>query len=121
MKDLLDIFKALADRQRLRALMLLQGGELCVCQIIAVLGLAPSTVSKHLTVLKAAGLVEDRKVGRWVYYRWPNDRAAPAVRASLRLARTHLAGDDTAKQDRRALARVMKSDPEDLCRLQRPS
>lgn len=63
------VTKALGDVQRLRILSLLERGELCVCQIIEVLGLAPSTVSKHLSLLSAAGLLEMRKEGRWAYYR----------------------------------------------------
>jgi len=54
MKSVLQITKALADRQRVRMLLLLQGRELCVCQVIAVLDLAPSTISKHLSILSAA-------------------------------------------------------------------
>jgi len=49
--------------------MMLSGGELCACQIIEMLGLAPSTVSKHMSILRQAGLVETRKEGRWIYYR----------------------------------------------------
>lgn len=63
------VTKALGDMQRLRILSLLEGGELCVCQLIEVLGLAPSTVSKHLSLLSVAGLLEMRKEGRWAYYR----------------------------------------------------
>ena len=63
-----NITKALADENRIRALMMLTRGELCVCQIIEMLGLAPSTVSKHMYILKQAGLVKTRKEGRWIYY-----------------------------------------------------
>ncbi len=65
----LDILKALSDTQRLRVLLLLRHGELCVCKITDFLNLAPSTVSKHMSVLKQAGLVESRKDSRWVYFR----------------------------------------------------
>lgn len=61
--------KAFADRSRLRILKLLQRDELCVCQIAAILGLDQSTVSRHLAVLRNAGIVEDRREGRWTYYR----------------------------------------------------
>ncbi|MEM1211006.1 MAG: metalloregulator ArsR/SmtB family transcription factor [Planctomycetota bacterium] len=69
MKQSLDILKALADETRLRVVMLLDGRELCLCQLVEVLDLAPSTVSKHLSVLHGAGLVRMRKQGRWHYYR----------------------------------------------------
>jgi len=63
------ITKALSDPHRVRALMALRRGELCLCQLIDLFALAPSTVSKHLSILKQAGLVESRKDGKWVYYR----------------------------------------------------
>jgi DNA-binding transcriptional ArsR family regulator len=63
------VTKALSDSNRVRALMTLRNGELCVCQIIELLELAPSTVSKHMSILKQAGLVDSRKDSRWVYYR----------------------------------------------------
>jgi DNA-binding transcriptional ArsR family regulator len=62
------VFKAVADATRARILKMLTHGELCVCQIVAVLGLSQSTVSKHLWVLKTARLIQDRKDGRWVFY-----------------------------------------------------
>ena len=60
--------KALANPARLRILAMLDSGELCACQIIAVLGLAPSTVSRHIAELRAAGLLTERKDGRWGHY-----------------------------------------------------
>ena len=69
MREFIDINKALSDESRVRALLALRDQELCVCQLIELLGLAPSTVSKHMTILKQAGLVEGRKDGRWIYYR----------------------------------------------------
>ena len=69
MRETIDIAKALSDANRVRALMLLTDGSLCVCQIIEFLGLAPSTVSKHLALLRQAGLVLDEKRGQQVFYR----------------------------------------------------
>ena len=68
-EDLIKITKALSDPNRIRILIALKGGELCVCQIIELIGLAPSTVSKHIFLLKYAGFVESRKKGQWIYYR----------------------------------------------------
>ena len=65
MKEVLAITNALADESRLRALMALTRGRLCVCQIADLLQLAPSTVSKHLSILRQGGLVESQKKGRW--------------------------------------------------------
>ena len=69
MKKILNITKALADENRLRALRMLRDGEMCVCRIIEMLKLAPSTVSKHMSILKHADLVETRRAGKWTYYR----------------------------------------------------
>jgi len=69
MKATARLFKALSDETRLRILALLQGGELCVCDLMAVLELPQSTVSRHLATLRNAGLVEDRRQGVWMYYR----------------------------------------------------
>ncbi len=63
------LFKALADRTRLRILCLLQAGEICVCDIHGSLGLPQPTVSRHLAYLRRAGLVSGRKEGLWVHYR----------------------------------------------------
>jgi len=62
------VFKAISVPARIRVLKMLNKYELCVCQIVAVLGLSQSTVSKHLWILKSARLIQDRKDGRWVFY-----------------------------------------------------
>ena len=70
MKDVLSVTKALSDGNRLRTVMALRDMiELCVCQVTEMLGLAPATVSRHMSILQNAGLVESRKNGRWVFYR----------------------------------------------------
>ena len=71
MREFMSITKALADENRIRTLLALRQGELCVCQITELFGLAPSTISKHLSILFQAGLVESRKDGRWFYYQLP--------------------------------------------------
>ena len=63
------LFKALGDETRLRVVALLSHGELCVCHIEAALGLSQPTASRHLSVLRSAGVVEPRREGTWVYYR----------------------------------------------------
>lgn len=69
MKNLAKIFKALSAETRLRILALLTHGELCVCDLMAVLQLPQSTVSRHLAYLRNTGLVVDRREGAWMYYR----------------------------------------------------
>lgn len=64
------LFKALADPTRLRSVVLLEReGELCVCELTHALGVAQPKISRHLAVLRAAGLVLDRRQGQWIYYR----------------------------------------------------
>ena len=68
MRSHLKVFKALGDKNRLRIVKMLEVKPMCVCEITAVLNLAPSTVSKHLSLLHEAGLTEDHKEGKWVNY-----------------------------------------------------
>lgn len=116
MRELLAITKALSDSNRLRILAMLQAGELCVCQIVEVLCLAPSTVSTHLSVLEHARLVESRKSGRWVYYRLPDAPVEPIIRDCLLWIFRSLVDDGVAVADREKVARVTSVSPEELCR-----
>jgi len=118
MREILDITKAMADGNRLRVLMALAGGELCVCQIVELLQLAPSTVSKHMSILRQAGLVEGRKDGRWMYYRLPGREASKAVRGAVAWARRSLAESPQTVQDARKLKAILAMDPEEICRRQ---
>jgi len=68
MEELTTIFKTLSDETRLRILKLLEHGELCVCDIVAALDMVQPKVSFHLSVLKEAGFLKDRKQGRWTHY-----------------------------------------------------
>jgi ArsR family transcriptional regulator len=68
LKDSQVVFNALADETRIRILNLLYEGELCVCDIMRVLGEPQSKVSRHLAYLRRAGLVQARKEGLWMYY-----------------------------------------------------
>jgi len=69
MEKFIKIFKALSDKNRVRIVKMLEGKELCVCEITEILNLAPSTVSKHLSILKDANLILDTKVGKWVNFK----------------------------------------------------
>jgi len=81
MKNEARTFKALADETRLRILVLLLEGELCVCELIAALELPQSTVSRHLAYLKNTDWLEDRRQGVWMYYRL--NHATDRLRAAL--------------------------------------
>jgi len=114
-RELVHIGKALSDPHRVRALVFLGAGELCVCQIIEMLGLAPSTVSRHMAVLRRAGLVEVRKEGRWAYYRLPGRDAPRYVRQALRWLHESLQGDGQVERDARRLEAVRGMRKERLC------
>ena len=116
MKDFLNITKALADENRLRMLMALQGGEICVCQITELMGLAMSTVSKHLSVLYQAGLVSARKDGRWMYYSLPGKDAPIAAREAVAWVRRSLAGQERMTEDGKRLKKVLAMDVSELCK-----
>ncbi len=73
MKELLVVFKALSEEIRLRIIKLLEGGELCVCDLVAALDMSQPKVSFHLNALKEAGLIKDRKQGKWTHYRLDPD------------------------------------------------
>jgi DNA-binding transcriptional ArsR family regulator len=117
-RDLLAITKALADENRLRALALLDGNELCLCQIVEVLGLASSTVSRHMSILHQARLVETRKQGRWAYFRLAEGDAPRAAQDAIDMVLANLSTDRQGKADQRALKAVLKIEPEELCRRQ---
>ena len=114
----MSITRALADERRVRTLLALRRGELCVCQITELFGLAPSTVSKHLSILLQAGLVESRKDGRWIYYKLPPANAPVVVREALDWIEKSLGHQDRVAEDVRALKRILKLDPGELCKRQ---
>jgi ArsR family transcriptional regulator, arsenate/arsenite/antimonite-responsive transcriptional repressor len=118
MRDLMAIFKALADKNRVRILMAFRSEELCVCQIVELLGLAPSTVSKHMAILKQARLLESRKDGRWMFYRLAEDDAPVEAREITALVSRLLANDLQEREDSKRLKQILKMDRDELCRRQ---
>lgn len=82
-EPLVRVFRALGDETRLRLVVLLSGGELCVCHLVAALEQSQPLVSRHLATLRAAGLVRSRREGGWVYYELV-EQADPAVERVLR-------------------------------------
>lgn len=114
MTSVLRIAKALGDETRLRALAALRDGELCLCHVVALLELAPSTVSKHLDLLCQAGLVQRRKDGRWCHFRLAGPSAPPVVRQALRWVLGTLAADATIAEDARRVARLRRQNLREL-------
>jgi ArsR family transcriptional regulator len=83
MKDFIKVMRALRDPNRVKILKMLQHGELCVCEIQAALGVSQPTVSNHVKILEAAGLLGSRKDGLWVHYRLHDGSASPYAATML--------------------------------------
>jgi len=118
MRAFVNLTKALADATRLRLLLGLRRQELCVCQLTQLLGLAPSTVSRHLSILYQAGLVDARKAGRWMFYSLPGKEAPAAARAAIDWVNSSLRDDPRIAEDARRLKQVLKTDKAVLCKRQ---
>ena len=119
MNSFMAVTKALSDPGRVRVLLALRRGELCVCQITELFGFAPSTISKHLSILHHAGLILSRKSERWVYYRLPEKPVTVAVREALDWVHKSLAKTDEAKADAKKLQKILKTDLAVICRRQK--
>lgn len=115
---MLEVAKALADANRLRLLNVLRRGELCACQLTELIGLAPSTMSRHLAVLTRAGLVTARKEGRWMHFRLAGPDAPAVVREALEWVARGMAGSARAAGDAVRLREILEEDPTELCRRQ---
>jgi ArsR family transcriptional regulator, arsenate/arsenite/antimonite-responsive transcriptional repressor len=101
------LFKALSEETRLRIMALLAHGELCVCDLMAVLGLPQSTISRHLASLRHAGLVEGRRQGVWMHYRLAG---ADGLRQELSvLLERHLPDLPAGVRDHQALKAHLES------------
>jgi ArsR family transcriptional regulator len=116
MKQALRVFGALSDESRLRLLFALRHGELCVCQLIELMGLSPSTVSKHLSILRDAGLLDSRKEGRWVYYRLADQTILPMLGKKAAPIVQSLENSPTVKADDKHLRCILRMNMEELCR-----
>jgi len=104
-------FKALGHPARMRLALALRSGELCVCQMIAVLELAASTVSAHLKELRRAGLLVEGKQGRWVFY-----ALSPEGAILLASVAPEVGLDEQILADSEVVVRLRGIDPEELCR-----
>lgn len=107
MELVITLARALSDENRVRALLVLGDREVCVCQLIELLELAASTVSKHMSILKQAGLVSGRKKGRWMYYRLPEKPASPIVQQVLLLVRQAATGNEQVLADAERMEKIL--------------
>ena len=118
MREMLAVMKALADENRLRIVAALRGRELCLCQIVQLLGLANSTVSRHMSLLYQARIVESRKEGRWSYFRLADEAESPEPAAAAALVIESLAHDARIRSDAERLEQILQVDPEVFCQRQ---
>jgi len=106
MKNLLNVFKALSDETRLRIVKLLEHGELCVCDIVSALDTIQPKVSFHLSTLKEAGLIKDRKQGKWIHYSLDD---SDLFRRFLILSVLERISEDSVLKDKKRLIDFQKS------------
>lgn len=116
MKKSLLIAKALADGNRMRIIAaLMEHDELCVCQLTEMLQLSTATVSRHMSILQNARLVQSRKESRWVFYRLTN--TFPGLLG--RWLTESISDSPEITEDRRNLLTILSCKPDDLCRRQK--
>jgi ArsR family transcriptional regulator len=105
MVEYINIFKALGDENRLRILLMLKQRPLCVCEIHEVLNIALSTLSAHLKLMKNAGLITDKKDGRWVIYSLSKN---PYLGELLGTLEKQLVFDPTIENDRAVISQLTR-------------
>ncbi len=98
MKNFAEVFKTLSDENRLRMLMILSEKELCVCQIMGIIGQSQPMISRNLSILSRAGFLEERKEGKLKFYR-VRDNISSIHKDIIRLLRHWLADDEVMKRD----------------------
>ena len=112
MKQFIRVMKALSDPNRVRIIKILNNKELCVCELKDLIGLAQSTVSKHLKVLEEAGLVDYRKEGSWFIYRLTKGEESEYAKVMLENLTGWL---DDEPQLQKMVARLSQVDRERIC------
>lgn len=112
MRDIIKIFKALSDPNRVRILKMLEVRPLCVCEITDILQLSTSTVSKHLSILRDVDLIVDHKDGKWMNYSLNTASNGSHASQMLALISNWLPDDETVKND---LEKVKTVDRYSIC------
>jgi len=107
---------ALADPGRVRLVGACLDRERCVCQLVGLLGLSMPTVSRHLTVLRDAGVLDSRKDGRWVHYRLADPEAGTPEADGVAMVRRLHAHDETLQEDRARLDEICGLEPREVAR-----
>lgn len=112
MKKFIRVMKALSDPNRVRVIKILEHKPLCVCELRDLVGLAQSTVSKHMKILEEAGLVDYHKEGAWIIYRLTKGEESDYARVMLENIRNWLADD---QQLQAMITRLPQIDRERIC------
>jgi len=115
LRDYEMVIKAVADPTRVRILKLLEAGEMCGCQIVAILELSQSTISKHLFLLRMAGLVKERKEKKWVHYSLTRSGDNPYSGKMQNTLKGWLNDDPVIERDRKREALARELGPADIC------
>jgi len=116
MRNAVNIFKALSDETRLRILKLLEGGELCICKIMEVLDMRQSRISRHMGILKNAGLVVDRRDGKWVHYSLDPKSEVFCCKEVIVLLKKCLGDNGIVSSDRLELRKLVEKEKRGLWR-----
>jgi ArsR family transcriptional regulator len=116
LKNYLKVIKALSDRNRVKIIKMLQGREMCVCELQAALELSQPSVSKHLKILEEAGLVESRKDGPWMNYRLPDTADSIYAGQMQSLLREWLNDDQEIQKIVQQAAALNRGDISGRCR-----
>lgn len=106
MDELIKIAKALSDKNRVRILKMLEVKPLCVCEMTEILGIATSTVSSHLSLLKDTGLIIDKKDGKWINYLLNDEPKSRIAEEILSLIPTWVNDDKIIRQDLEKIGNV---------------
>jgi ArsR family transcriptional regulator len=115
MKEIAIIFKALSDDTRLRVIKLLQERELCVCELMQVLDMSQPRISRHMSVLKNAGLVEDRREGKWVHYFLCNGTDNEDIKRILQSFSQMANDNQLVQEDKKKLKKALRLSEKKIC------
>ncbi|MCL4510735.1 MAG: metalloregulator ArsR/SmtB family transcription factor [Bacteroidetes bacterium] len=105
-REIVKVFRALSDPNRIRIVKMLEERELCVCEVREILKLSNSTVSKHLSVLHDAGLIAQSKEGKWVNYRLNSKSDNQFIGSLVKLLKASLQEDESVRRDSELVSRV---------------
>ncbi|MDD4556777.1 MAG: metalloregulator ArsR/SmtB family transcription factor [Alphaproteobacteria bacterium] len=107
MISFMTMMKAVSDKNRVRIVAALQNSSMCVCQLTSLLKLAPSTTSKHISILQQAKLIESTRKGKWVFYTIIEEKKNPLVKEVLTLINKGTNGFEEIKADKKRLHEIL--------------